>query len=82
MSEIRDINLSDSGERKIEWVKRNMSLLRGIEEEFINKGHAEGLEKGREETIILTIKKLVNKNMDLNDFIYLIQNKAINRKFK
>ena len=34
MSEIRDINLYESGERKIEWVKRNMSLLRGIEEEF------------------------------------------------
>ena len=34
MSEIRDINLFESGERKIEWVKRNMSLLRSIEEEF------------------------------------------------
>ena len=37
MSEIRDINLFESGERKIEWVKRNMSLLRGIEEEFIKE---------------------------------------------
>ncbi len=34
MSEIRDINLYESGDRKIEWVKRNMSLLRSIEEEF------------------------------------------------
>lgn len=35
MSEIRDINLWESGERKIQWVKNNMDLLRGIEEEFI-----------------------------------------------
>lgn len=34
MSEIKDINLYESGERKIQWVKRNMSLLRSIEEEF------------------------------------------------
>ncbi|MGN1114054.1 MAG: adenosylhomocysteinase [Oscillospiraceae bacterium] len=34
MSEIRDINLWESGERKIEWVKNNMPLLRGIEQEF------------------------------------------------
>ena len=34
MSEIRDINLWESGQRKIQWVKDNMSLLRSIEEEF------------------------------------------------
>lgn len=34
MSEVRDINLWESGERKIEWVKRNMPLLNGIEKEF------------------------------------------------
>ena len=34
MSEIRDINLAESGERKIEWVKRNCDLLRMLEEEF------------------------------------------------
>lgn len=33
-SEIRDINLAESGERKIEWVKRNCHLLRTLEEEF------------------------------------------------
>lgn len=33
-SEIRDINLWESGKRKIDWVKQNMSLLRSIEEEF------------------------------------------------
>ncbi|MBP5305844.1 MAG: adenosylhomocysteinase, partial [Lachnospiraceae bacterium] len=33
-SEIRDINLAESGERKIEWVRRNCSLLRELEEEF------------------------------------------------
>lgn len=34
MSEIRDINLWESGKTKIQWVKNNMSLLRSIEEEF------------------------------------------------
>ena len=34
MSEIRDINLAPSGERKIEWVKSNMPLLRSLEERF------------------------------------------------
>ena len=34
MSEIRDPSLWESGKRKIEWVKGNMSLLRGIEAEF------------------------------------------------
>ena len=33
--EIRDISLWESGETKIQWVKSNMDLLRGIEEEFI-----------------------------------------------
>ena len=33
-SEIRDINLAESGERKIEWVKRNCDLLRTLYEEF------------------------------------------------
>ncbi len=33
-SEIRDLNLAESGEKKIEWVKRNCDLLRGLEEEF------------------------------------------------
>ena len=34
MSEIRDINLAPFGERKIEWVKSNMPLLRSLEERF------------------------------------------------
>ena len=33
-SEIRDINLAESGEQKIEWVKRNCDLLRTLETEF------------------------------------------------
>lgn len=33
-SEIRDINLADAGELKIEWVKRNCDLLRTLEAEF------------------------------------------------
>src|SRR5574344_1038152 len=33
-SEIRDINLWESGEKKIEWVKRNCDLLRTLEGEF------------------------------------------------
>lgn len=34
MSEIRDISLAPSGEKKIAWVKQFMPLLRGIEAEF------------------------------------------------
>ena len=34
MSNIRDINLADSGERKIEWVSRNCPLLSGLKAEF------------------------------------------------
>ena len=34
MNYIRDIALAPSGEDKIEWVRRNMSILRSIEEEF------------------------------------------------
>lgn len=33
--EIKDINLWESGKRKIEWVRAHMDLLRTIEEEFI-----------------------------------------------
>ncbi|MBE6479705.1 MAG: adenosylhomocysteinase, partial [Olsenella sp.] len=33
-SEIRDINLAESGERKIEWVRRNCPLLTMLHEEF------------------------------------------------
>lgn len=33
-SEIRDINLWESGKTKIDWVKRNCPLLRGIEKKF------------------------------------------------
>lgn len=34
MSEIRDPELYPSGEEKIEWVRRNCPLLRGLEEDF------------------------------------------------
>ncbi len=34
MSEIKDINLAESGRQKIEWVKRNCDLLRTLEKEF------------------------------------------------
>ncbi len=33
-SEIKDIDLAESGERKIEWVRRNCPLLRTLQEEF------------------------------------------------
>lgn len=33
--DIRDIGLAPSGHQKIQWVKNNMPLLRGLEEEFI-----------------------------------------------
>ena len=42
-NEIRDPALWESGKRKIEWVKRNMPLLRGIEEEFSRTKPFEGL---------------------------------------
>lgn len=41
-SEIRDINLAESGERKIEWVKRNCDLLRTLEKEFSESRPFEG----------------------------------------
>ena len=34
MSEVRDLSLSPSGERKINWVSRNMPLLSGIAADF------------------------------------------------
>lgn len=42
-SAIRDINLWESGKRKIEWVKQNMDLLRSIEAEFIEEQPFKGL---------------------------------------
>ncbi|WP_010248413.1 adenosylhomocysteinase [Acetivibrio cellulolyticus] len=33
-SMIRDINLAESGKQKIEWVRKNMPILRSLEEEF------------------------------------------------
>ena len=43
MSEIRDEKLWESGARKIEWVKRNMPLLNGIEKEFAAEKPFKGL---------------------------------------
>ena len=42
-SEIRDIALAPSGHKKIEWVRRNMPLLRGLEEEFTRTRPFEGV---------------------------------------
>ncbi len=42
-SEIRDINLWESGARKIQWVKNNMPLLRSVEEEFVQTKPFTGL---------------------------------------
>lgn len=41
--EIRDISLAPSGHRKIQWVKDNMPLLRGLEEEFTKTKPFEGV---------------------------------------
>lgn len=41
--EIRDIGLAPSGHQKIEWVKNNMPLLRGLEEEFLKTKPFEGI---------------------------------------
>ncbi len=43
VSEIRDINLWGSGSTKIDWVRRNMPLLRSIEENFIKEKPFAGL---------------------------------------
>ncbi len=43
LSEIRDPELWESGSRKIEWVKRNMPLLNGIEREFAADKPFDGL---------------------------------------
>ena len=43
MSEIKDIGLFESGERKIQWVKANMPLLRTLEEEFLADKPFKGL---------------------------------------
>ena len=40
---IRDISLAPSGAKKIEWVKRNMPLLRSIEEDFSKEKPFEGI---------------------------------------
>lgn len=42
-SEIRDIKLAASGHQKIEWVKNNMPLLRGFEEEFSRSKPLQGV---------------------------------------
>lgn len=41
-SEIRDLNMAESGHRKIEWVKRNCDLLRTLEKEFSESKPFEG----------------------------------------
>ena len=42
-SEIRDVKLAPSGHRKIEWARRNMPLLRSLEEEFRREKPFEGI---------------------------------------
>lgn len=41
-SVIRDISLAESGRRKIEWVRKNMPILRSIEEDFKKNKYFEG----------------------------------------
>ena len=41
--EVRDISLATSGHQKIEWVRKNMPLLRGLEEEFSKTKPFEGV---------------------------------------
>lgn len=43
MSDVRDISLAPSGERKINWVSRNMPILSGIAESFKAERPLEGL---------------------------------------
>ena len=42
-SSIRNINLAEEGRKKIEWVKQNMPILRGLEKELIEKKPFEGI---------------------------------------
>ena len=37
--DIKDISLAPSGHQKIEWVRNNMPLLRGLEDEFLSLIH-------------------------------------------
>ena len=41
--QVRDLNLAPSGHRKIQWVRDNMPLLRGLEEEFKKTRPFEGI---------------------------------------
>ena len=41
--DVRDIGLAPSGHQKIEWVRKNMPLLRGLEEEFRQTKPFEGV---------------------------------------
>lgn len=43
MSSIKDISLAPSGEMKINWVQRNMPVLRGVGEDFLKTRPFEGL---------------------------------------
>lgn len=43
MSEIRDINLWESGKRKIDWVKQYMPILSSIEKDFIEEKPFQGI---------------------------------------
>ena len=43
MNSIRDISLADQGRQKIEWVKKFMPILSGLEEQFINTKPFEGV---------------------------------------
>ena len=43
MNDIFDIALATEGERKIEWVRRNMPVLRGIEADFAESRPFAGL---------------------------------------
>jgi adenosylhomocysteinase len=43
MYRVNDISLAKSGEKKIEWAKKNMPLLRGIEKDFMRTKPFTGL---------------------------------------
>lgn len=40
---VRDMSLAESGKRKIEWVRKNMPLLRTLEEDFIKNQYFKGM---------------------------------------
>ena len=78
-SEIRDITLAESGDRKIEWVKRNCPLLRSLEEE-IPHGIAVSIESMKERGRICDIEATIVCERDSHKGIIIGKGGAMLKK--